>query len=255
LATFCMGLVLIYIYSVIHFTGFHGLGMTMGEFEYECAHLLPCWLTYITEGLSDGPQFDPADVGSGNSYLYAFNITYYFLIVLVLMALITGIIIDTFSAKRIMSNFIENDIKNRCFMCSITRETFEINNLSFEHHIAEEHNMWQYLFYAIYLKERPKLLLNGTEQYIKKMLLQKKIDWLPNERALALVALGEKGSAAKESVQPMHSSTDVEMLKAQVTSLQNERISSENQLNNLLKEVTACKEAIQRISNSSLVRK
>mmetsp|Transcript_9735 Transcript_9735/g.16808 ORF Transcript_9735/g.16808 Transcript_9735/m.16808 type:complete len:166 (+) Transcript_9735:1-498(+) len=77
-------------------------------------------------------------------------------------------------------------------MCSLSREAFELNNLSFEHHIYHEHNMWQYLYYVIYLKQRPKLLLTGTERYIQRMVNRKKIDWLPMARSLSL---GEKSVA------------------------------------------------------------
>jgi hypothetical protein len=50
-----------------------------------------------------------------------FNFTYIILINLVLQAIISGLIIDTFGEMRSENEAIEDDIRERCFICSIDR--------------------------------------------------------------------------------------------------------------------------------------
>jgi hypothetical protein len=50
-----------------------------------------------------------------------YTISFVILINLVLTSIITGIIIDTFSAMREESDRIEEDIRSNCFICSIAR--------------------------------------------------------------------------------------------------------------------------------------
>lgn len=50
-----------------------------------------------------------------------FNFTYIILINLVLQAIISGLIIDTFGEMREENEAIEEDIREKCFMCSIDR--------------------------------------------------------------------------------------------------------------------------------------
>jgi len=69
-----------------------------------------------------------------------------------------------------MSSALADDVLNTCFICNITREVFETENLSFYSHIKEDHNMWQYLWYFIYLDEKDPTEFTGVEQvcYDKK---------------------------------------------------------------------------------------
>ena len=61
-----------------------------------------------------------------------YSLTYLILINLVLLAIITGYIIDTFSSMREKNEFIEDDMRSQCFICSIGRDQFEQAGLSFE---------------------------------------------------------------------------------------------------------------------------
>lgn len=56
-----------------------------------------------------------------------------------------GIIIDTFADMRATGKEITEDNNNRCFICSLPRETFERQNINFHEHIKRDHNMWQVL--------------------------------------------------------------------------------------------------------------
>ena len=73
------------------------------------------------------------------------------------MNIIFGIIIDQFGELRDREVEIKKAMLNQCFICNIDKadldENFQSRNISngFKVHISKEHNMWDYLFYAIYL--------------------------------------------------------------------------------------------------------
>lgn len=66
-------------------------------------------------------------------------------------AIISGIIIDTFSEMRTINQTIDEDTRDRCFICNIDRDDFEKMGLNFERHVRRDHNMWNYLFFRVYL--------------------------------------------------------------------------------------------------------
>ena len=54
-----------------------------------------------------------------------YDLTFFFLIIIIWMNIIFGIIIDTFAALRDEKNMKDNDEHNKCFICGIDRGMFE----------------------------------------------------------------------------------------------------------------------------------
>jgi hypothetical protein len=90
-----------------------------------------------------------------------FNFTYFIFINLILTAIITGIILDTFATLRSKDSDIKKDTLDRCFICNIDRDDFDKLNLDFNEHIKKEHYMWSYLFFRVYLSETDKTDMTG----------------------------------------------------------------------------------------------
>lgn len=67
-----------------------------------------------------------------------------------MVAIITGVIIDTFSELRANKADIEDNQLNVCFICSLDREKFERKGLKFADHLEAEHNPWNYLYYKVH---------------------------------------------------------------------------------------------------------
>lgn len=62
-------------------------------------------------------------------------------------------------------------VKQRCFICDTERNTIDRNrnnNKGFFEHIEEEHNLWNYIFYLVYLKNKQEEKLNIVENMILK---------------------------------------------------------------------------------------
>lgn len=133
--TLLLAIILLYMYSVITIAFFKNQYGLAGQFD--CNDLISCFKLQIDYGLVNPPEW----IGNGyinpfygrpidtTTYGYVigifggsvFNFTYIILINLVLQAIISGLIIDTFGEMRAESEAIEDDIKEKCFMCSIER--------------------------------------------------------------------------------------------------------------------------------------
>ena len=52
-------------------------------------------------------------------------------------------------------------------------------------HLKKEHNMWDYLFFSLYLEEKDPTDFTGLETYCWQLIQQKKITWFPIKKASA----------------------------------------------------------------------
>jgi hypothetical protein len=127
LVTFLLGAVFMWIYSVI---GVYSFGYNQYNYgdspDYTWSESLAnnFW-QHLDYGLRGPPIFSSyADQAASK---YVFDISYQIFIIVIMVAIITGIIIDTFSDLRAEKSEIENDQQNVCFVCAIGREVFERN--------------------------------------------------------------------------------------------------------------------------------
>ena len=70
-----------------------------------------------------------------------YNFLYVLFINLIITAIISGIIIDTFAYIRGQQEAIKEDEDNKCFICNIVREKFEKVGIDFLEHRNLEHPM------------------------------------------------------------------------------------------------------------------
>mmetsp|Transcript_39631 Transcript_39631/g.93100 ORF Transcript_39631/g.93100 Transcript_39631/m.93100 type:complete len:201 (+) Transcript_39631:445-1047(+) len=135
----------IYLYSV--------LGYTLFWFEHEawdktCSTVFQCLITYLNEGLkSDGITdvlFRPSEVSGYPKSLWSdpaellkilWDLSFYILVVIVLLALVAGIIIDSFGALRDESTKKMDLLRNVCIVCGQTRTAFQDIPGGFEQHV------------------------------------------------------------------------------------------------------------------------
>ena len=60
--------------------------------------------------------------------------------------------------------------------------------------------MWNYVFFLLYLKQKPTTEYTGTEQYIYEMTVKGDISWFPLERAMILESRGLRHQSFSNSV-------------------------------------------------------
>jgi len=113
-----------------------------------------------------------------------FDLSFFLVVITVLLNIIFRIIIDTFAELRDKKKKTDDDIKNVCFICNIERQTFDRETEEgFEIHINYDHKVWQYLNFIIHLKSIPVTELNGTESYILDLLVKDNISWFPMQKS------------------------------------------------------------------------
>eukprot|EP00347_Sterkiella_histriomuscorum_P002926 403366261 len=113
-----------------------------------------------------------------------FDQIFNFIILILIIQIISGIIIDTFSNLREKQKYIADDLANKCFICGMSREDIEKKEKSknsFRYHVEMKHNEWHYIYYLTYLKQKPQLDYTGTESYIMEMINSQDNSWFPDQ--------------------------------------------------------------------------
>ena len=118
--------------------------------------------------------------------MYIYDIAYNLVIILIMVAMVTGIIIDTFANMRQANKDIEQDKKNICFICSKPRELFERYQQDFSSHIQRDHHMWAYMYYSLYLEEKKRTDRTRLEAYLVEQIEKKSLLWFPIGQSLSL---------------------------------------------------------------------
>lgn len=93
--------------------------------------------------------------------------------------IIAGTIIDTFATLREDEKAKKEDMLNVCFICGYDRESYEKKHGGFDSHRNEDHNIWNYIFYISYIKNKEKVELTSIESYVKSCVDNNNIEWFP----------------------------------------------------------------------------
>lgn len=176
----------LYFYAILAYL-FFGTQYNLNGYE-GCEDPGSCFKLHLDYGLSNSPGWDGTgyinpqiDITFPYSTQVAgvvgtlYNLTYVILINLVLQAVISGLIIDTFSSMRAEKEAVQQDIAGKCFTCSIGRDDFEQAGVSYNTHIKEEHNMWHYAWFKIYLDLKDPLSYSSTENYAIRCMKDKQV--------------------------------------------------------------------------------
>ncbi|ETW10334.1 hypothetical protein H310_00660 [Aphanomyces invadans] len=174
----------------------------------------------LSDGFHNPPKFhDRAHYWSRFVYDVAF-----FAFAVIMLNMIFGITVDTFSDLRTDSAERAELRMNQCFVCGQARAVFDQHYIQrglpngFNKHIDEEHNMWHYLYFLVHLNSKQVIECSGPEAYVKTLLLKEDLSWFPQGKAACLDATNTRQSVKD----------DLAQIKAQVQTLgqQSEVISS-----------------------------
>jgi len=189
-----------------------------------CSDLLRCFQLTVGMGLRNGggmgDHMDPA-VHAQLGPRFVLDFLFFVAVIIVLLNVIFGIIIDTFSELRGKKKEIEEDITGKCFICSIDKSVFDKEGGKvFENHIENEHNMWSYLKFMVFLKEQDQDDDDGLEQYVRQCMDDNNLEWFPVQTALKLEHLKEENANVLSLVHKMQHVFASEMNKVQGESMQ-----------------------------------
>ena len=164
-----------------------------------CRSLLYCFLTMINNGLRW--HCGVGKITRSESYIihfwpfihrFAFDLLFFWLIEAIMLKIVYGMILDSFGELRQEHYLIEKDMANNCFICNVEKDECEKNNISFQEHCNEVHNVWDYAFYMITLRMADPSTLNSINSRNRKRIMEKGVDWLPDASLDKLEDLHQK---------------------------------------------------------------
>jgi hypothetical protein len=153
--------------------------------ETFCNSSLQCLLFIIQQSFLQGGLSNVLNINSYQTdYIFFigrffYDIIFFILIILILFNLFIGLIIDSFIELSNINLNREYDMKNICFICQMNRDECLINNIDFDKHIKEEHNLWNYCFFLCHLHLNNRNDFNTVENYVWNKLSYEDNSWFP----------------------------------------------------------------------------
>uniref|UniRef100_A0A183CC87 Inositol 1,4,5-trisphosphate receptor n=1 Tax=Globodera pallida TaxID=36090 RepID=A0A183CC87_GLOPA len=178
-----------------------------------CDTLLMCILTTLNWGLRNGGGIGDVlrSVGPHEPYFIwriLYDMTFYIVLIIIVLNLIFGVIIDTFGDLRAEKNEREFVLRNNCFICGLERSRFDNKSVTFEEHSEREHNLWHYLHFIVWLQVKDETEFTGPESYVAKCVKERNLDCTGDSEHFDLRDLEEQirqnQNALRELGQRMH---------------------------------------------------
>ncbi|OQR81274.1 ryanodine-inositol 1,4,5-triphosphate receptor Ca2 channel (RIR-CaC) family protein [Achlya hypogyna] len=219
LLIFALYLLIVYIFAVLGFYYFRPdytpEAATDPNATSRCHTLFLCFLSSFDQAFKSngglGGFLAPRSLGTDSlaTGRFFFDNAYNIILLIILLNITFGIIIDTFATIRTSHKEREEELRDRCFICSIDGYTFDrLTKRGFEYHTHVEHNMWHYLYLFVHINKKDYTEYNGVELYLAMKMAKNDVSFFPNHRAMAL----EKLSPASAFV-PTHEEEVIELKK------------------------------------------
>ena len=129
-------------------------------------------------------------VGLARPYTrFILDMLYFLVVLIVLLNIIFGIIIDTFSDLRVSKLDRLKATTEKCFICDLDKLGFDRASPQpngFKRHIKNDHYMWNYFNFMIFLWEQDQDDDDGLELYVRKCLEENDLSWFPMNTAMCL---------------------------------------------------------------------
>uniref|UniRef100_F6UA28 Ryanodine receptor 2 n=1 Tax=Ornithorhynchus anatinus TaxID=9258 RepID=F6UA28_ORNAN len=151
--------------------------------DMKCDDMLTCYMFHMYVGVRAGGGIgDEIEDPAGDEYeIYRiiFDITFFFFVIVILLAIIQGLIIDAFGELRDQQEQVKEDMETKCFICGIGNDYFDTVPHGFETHTLQEHNLANYLFFLMYLINKDETEHTGQESYVWKMYQERCWEFFP----------------------------------------------------------------------------
>ena len=151
-----------------------------------CRTLISCWTLTLDFGLrrhSGYGEIIPLASYKHEKALYItkmiYEVSYYIVVIVIIMNVIFGILIDTFKELRKESNRVEYEMENICLICGSFKENLEREKISFNSHTQQTHFIWNYVYYIIKMINSDPQDLNSINSYSYSMIKSRSINWIP----------------------------------------------------------------------------
>ncbi|KAM3863107.1 ryanodine receptor 2-like [Diretmus argenteus] len=178
--------VVVYLYTVVAFNFFRKFYNKSDDAETQdmkCNDMLTCYMFHMYVGVRAGGGIgDEIEDPAGDIFeveRIVFDITFFFFVIVILLAIIQGLIIDSFGELRDQQEQVKEDMETKCFICGIGNDYFDAVAHGFETHTLQEHNLANYLFFLMYLINKDETEHTGQESYVWKMYQERCWEFFP----------------------------------------------------------------------------
>lgn len=170
-----------------------------------CANLLTCVISYSYTGLMqegvgqwlDDPTFPehPVDLWDAQSARIVWEVIFMLVTSCAVIAIITGIICDTFGELRMQQDEAAAYRASTCFVTGISYSRVQQEKST--HYL-------QYMYLLLYLRRSDQAELMPLEIMVRDQVNRGDVRWLPNQRCLTLESMEEGSAALEKNMQEMH---------------------------------------------------
>nr|CAI5848298.1 unnamed protein product [Callosobruchus analis] len=177
--------IIVYIYTVIAFNFFRKFYVQEEDenVDKKCHDMLTCFVFHLYKGVRAGggigDEIEPPDGDEYEVYRIMFDITFFFFVIVILLAIIQGLIIDAFGELRDQLESVKDDMESNCFICGIGKDYLDKVPHGFDTHVQQEHNLANYMFFLMHLINKPDTEYTGQETYVWNMYQQRCWDFFP----------------------------------------------------------------------------
>ncbi len=156
-----------------------------------------------------------------HTYRWFFDVSW-FMVTFTMWNVIKGITIDIFVELRQLKEAREEDTKERCFISGIDKLVFNRalgNRNAFDVHIKRDQNLWNYVYYCIFIWEQDKDDDDGLEYYVRHCIEDGELQWFPMNKAIRLSEHLEKGAVGslpyefRQNMESMEDQVDRRMVQ------------------------------------------
>jgi inositol 1,4,5-triphosphate receptor type 1 len=194
--TLGLGLVVLYIYGAIAYAGYQSY-YDDPESSSHCRTLFQCVVSVIRLGLimggglvtnADGAFKDEALLVNFPLYIprTVLDISFFIIVTTIGLGVIFGIIVDTFSELRDERYKAEADKSDYCFICNHPSHEFDRRSAGFSHHVQHDHNMWDYIYFSLWLDRVHSNDQNAVELYVSQQIKENSPRFFPLHKARCL---------------------------------------------------------------------
>ena len=177
LLTFTFALLLMFIYTIL------GFFFIREQFaERPCETMLECFVDMIYYGmrLDEGiaGALEPPSNGE-MTVRFIYDMSFYILISTILMAIIFGLVVDTFGELRDEMSEAERNLTSNCVICHQPRSSIETTGEGWATHVFLTHNPFAYLYFMTYVKEKDVNDCSGVEKFVRAQIDLRDIGFFP----------------------------------------------------------------------------
>ena len=182
-ATGALWLLLMYAFALF------GYSMFPGDFpEGQCGNMADCVAFTLNFGLRAGGGVGDflsggEEAQSAGAVRALYDVAFFIVVTIVMASIVTGIIIDSFSAARDHRNEVQENQEGFCFICGLDRSRFDRSGSGFDYHVQHKHNMWAYIYAMAYLRLKVGTEYTGIESYLAAKIQAGDLSFFPVGRA------------------------------------------------------------------------